>query len=50
MIDVLMMLGKAYAAYRAAEDSGIWLWRLSSTQTGNYVESFLITKGLMPTD
>lgn len=44
---VIESLGAGFAAYRTTYDSGTWFWNLQATQTQQYMESYLISKGLL---
>jgi hypothetical protein len=48
MLSVLTWLGTAYSAYRSAEDSGLWIFRLNVPEFQNYLEMFLVSKGVLP--
>lgn len=43
--EIFNWLGSAYQAYRAAEDSGIWMLRMNMPYVHNYMESSLISQG-----
>lgn len=47
MYDFLMWLGNAFAIYRASQDAGVWFFQLDSDARQVYMESFLISKGIL---
>lgn len=47
MYDFLVWLGHGYAAYRAAQDAGMWFFNLDVDQRQEYMEAWLTTKGML---
>lgn len=47
MYDFLMWLGNAFAIYRASQDAGVWFLQFDMDERQSYMESFLISRGIL---